>query len=190
MGYHRQNSLIVFIFDLTRPPGPLQSGLQKRIISRIQPRHGLWGVIGIVLTSLSNLYDFFSFSTSPVPPGPLWSCPGSLPKGSFLEWDQNLGFGASLESPQRAGQNVLIFFDVTHVTPGPLWRVISWVGPRPGLSSKRARQIFFKIIWPHSSPQDPSEGSRQSLKRVTSKIEQKHGLLGINRIGSMHPSIF
>ena len=89
---------------------------------------------------------FFSFSTSPVPPGPLWSCPGSLPKGSFLEWDQNLGFGASLESPQRAGQNVLIFFDVTHVTPGPLWRVISWVGPRPGLSSKRARQIFFKYL--------------------------------------------
>ena len=43
----------------------------KRIISRIQPRHGLWGVIGIVLTSLSNFYDFFSFSTSPVPPGPL-----------------------------------------------------------------------------------------------------------------------
>ena len=59
MGYHRQNSLIVFIFDLTRPPGPLQSGLQK---------------------------------------------------GSFLESNQDTGYGVSSESSWQAYQIFMIFF--------------------------------------------------------------------------------
>ena len=167
MGYHLncidwpvKMIWFIFIFNLTCPlrtppkgPGGLPMASQwppKRVISRIQPKPGLWGIIRIVSTGPSKFFIYFHFWPHLSPQDPSegsWWPPNGLPKGSFLESNQNLGYGVSSES--------------------------SWLA-----------KIFFDIFyfWPHLSPTDSSEGSQQSLKRVTSRIESKHQLLGINRI--------
>ena len=120
-----QNFFIYFHFrPHPSPSGPLwrvpvaSKRPPERVISRIHPKPGLWGIIWIVSNGLSNFFNFLSFLTSSVPQDPSegsWQPPNGLPKGSFLESNQNLGYGVSSESSRLARQNFsfIFIFDLT-----------------------------------------------------------------------------
>ena len=173
MGYH-QNRLdwpvkIFYLFSfLTSPvsPGPLWRVLvasqraPKRDISRIQPKPGLWGIIGIVLTSQSKFFDFFVFLTSPVLPGTLRRVPAAS---------------------QQPHKRVISRIQAGH----GLWGIIEIVS-----TSLSNFFDFFLYFRPHLSPQDPFEGSWQPPKMVFSRIQPKPGLCGIIGIVLTSPSTF
>ena len=72
-----------FIFDLTCPPRtPLKLSRQpsQRVISRVGPKLGFWGIIGVASKSRSK---FFKYLTSLIPPGPLRRVPAVSQKGHF-----------------------------------------------------------------------------------------------------------
>ena len=180
----RLASQIFFIYFHFRPhpspSGPLwrvpvaSKRPPERVISRIHPKPGLWGIIWIVSNGLSNFFYFLSFLTSSVPQDPSegsWQPPNGLPKGSFLESNQNLGYGVSSESSRLARQSFLVYF---HFWPHP---------------SPQCLSIFLNFFCTYH-PRTPPKGTCGLLKMVPPKIEPKHGLLDINRIDSMHLSNF
>ena len=135
-----QNFFIYFHFwPHPSPSGPLwrvpvaSKRPPERVISRIHPKPGLWGIIWIVSTGLSIFFNFLSFLTSSVPQDPSegsWQPPNGLPKGSFLESNQNLGYGVSSESSWLAQIFFWYFLFLTSPVPHGLLRRVPTVSQK------------------------------------------------------------